>query len=221
MIFADPQPCPRVKIPKRTLFAIVQIEVPVRGSQGDVVCLGWPIAPSYTSPNTKAWGLQGLSQWVQLCTSRDMEHKKPFGDLSSCLTYGSSRFSNFTVQAGSAVLAARTAGDHRRIARREAATLHQSERWTRGGGGDGPTGEEPWSAQHRRRVCVEKTPSCWIRFFWDIIYYYHLVVMILFVAKLRILSVKYICNVMQASFFPVIYIMEQVNCIPMWLSHPL
>jgi hypothetical protein len=36
-----------------------------RGLQGDVVYLGWPIAPSYTSPNA---GLRGLSQWAQLCT---------------------------------------------------------------------------------------------------------------------------------------------------------
>ncbi len=27
--------------------------------------LGWPIAPSYMSPNA-GWGLRGLSQWVQL-----------------------------------------------------------------------------------------------------------------------------------------------------------
>ena len=38
-------------------------------------------------------------------------------------------------------------------------------------------------------------------YFLERLYYYYLVVMIFFVAKLRILSVKYICNVMQASFF--------------------
>jgi hypothetical protein len=41
----------------------------IRGSQKDVVYLGWPIASSYKSPNAGGGrGLQGLSQWVQLCT---------------------------------------------------------------------------------------------------------------------------------------------------------
>ncbi len=47
-----------------------------RGSQRDVVCLWCPIAPSYTSLNAGWLGrLQGLSQWVQLYTSPDMEPK--------------------------------------------------------------------------------------------------------------------------------------------------
>ncbi len=44
----------------------------VRGSQRDVANLGWPIAPSYMSPNTEirggGGGVRGLRQWVQLCT---------------------------------------------------------------------------------------------------------------------------------------------------------
>ncbi len=41
-----------------------------KGSQGDVVYIGWPIAPSYMSPMAGGGGvgLRGLSQWVQLCT---------------------------------------------------------------------------------------------------------------------------------------------------------
>ncbi len=41
-----------------------------RGLQTDVVYLGWPIAPSYMSPNAGEGGgeLRSLSQWVQLCT---------------------------------------------------------------------------------------------------------------------------------------------------------
>ncbi len=37
-----------------------------RGSQRDVVYLGWRIAPWYMSPNAGG-GLRVLSQWVQLC----------------------------------------------------------------------------------------------------------------------------------------------------------
>ncbi len=37
-----------------------------RKSQRDVFYLGWPIAPSYMSPNAGEW--RGLSQWIQLCT---------------------------------------------------------------------------------------------------------------------------------------------------------
>jgi hypothetical protein len=49
------------------------------GLQRDVVYLCWPIAPSYyESKCGGSGGVAGLSQWVQLCTSRDME---PFGDL--------------------------------------------------------------------------------------------------------------------------------------------
>ncbi len=42
-----------------------------RGLQGHVVHLSWPVAPSYMSPNAGGW-LRGLSQWEQLCTSRDI-----------------------------------------------------------------------------------------------------------------------------------------------------
>ncbi len=46
----------------------------IRGLQGDVVF--WPIAPLvHVSPNAGGGGLRGLSQWEQLCTSRDMEPK--------------------------------------------------------------------------------------------------------------------------------------------------
>ncbi len=42
------------------------------GLQRDVVYLGWPIAPSYMSPNAGGGGegrdLQGLSPWAQLYT---------------------------------------------------------------------------------------------------------------------------------------------------------
>ncbi len=41
----------------------------VRGLQRYDVYVGWPIAPSYMSPNAGGWGgggLRGLSQWVQL-----------------------------------------------------------------------------------------------------------------------------------------------------------
>ncbi len=42
---------------------------PPRGLQRDVVYLGWPIAPSYVSPNAGGGReLRRLSQWVQLCT---------------------------------------------------------------------------------------------------------------------------------------------------------
>ncbi len=39
-----------------------------RGSQKDIVYLGWPIAPSYMSPNARGGGLRCLCQWVQLYT---------------------------------------------------------------------------------------------------------------------------------------------------------
>ncbi len=57
--------------------------------QRDVVSLCWPIAPSYTSPNARGGGaLRGLSQWEQLCTSRDMEPTHVnFGDIPPYLTY--------------------------------------------------------------------------------------------------------------------------------------
>ncbi len=46
------------------------------GSQRDVVYLGWPIAPSYMSPNAGVGvELRGLSQKLRLCTMH-MEPKK-------------------------------------------------------------------------------------------------------------------------------------------------
>ncbi len=59
--------------------------VSTRELQRDVVYLGWPIAPSYMSPNAGgAVELRGLSQWVQLCTGAQIN----FGDLTSYLTFG-------------------------------------------------------------------------------------------------------------------------------------
>jgi hypothetical protein len=56
-----------------------------QGLQSDVVCLGWPIAPSYMSPNAGRGGeLRGLSQWVKLYTGAQIN----FGDLTPYLTYG-------------------------------------------------------------------------------------------------------------------------------------
>ncbi len=52
-----------------------------RGLQRDVVYLGWPIAPSYMSPNA---GEMSLSQWAQLYTGAQIN----FGDLTPYLTYG-------------------------------------------------------------------------------------------------------------------------------------
>ncbi len=54
-----------------------------RGLLRDVVYLGWPIAPSYASPNAGGGGeLRGLSQWVQLYTGAQIN----FGDLTPYLT---------------------------------------------------------------------------------------------------------------------------------------
>jgi hypothetical protein len=52
-------------------------------SQRDVVYLGWPIAPSYMSPNAGGGGLQGLNQWVQLCT---WSPNKEIGDRTPYLS---------------------------------------------------------------------------------------------------------------------------------------
>jgi hypothetical protein len=55
-----------------------------RGLQRDVVYLGWPIAPSFRSPNAVGVGeLRGLSQWIQLYK----EAKISFGDLTPYLNY--------------------------------------------------------------------------------------------------------------------------------------
>ncbi len=56
----------------------------IRGLQRDVVYLGWPIAPSYMSPNAGGWGeLRGVSQWVHLYTRAQIS----FGDLTPYLTF--------------------------------------------------------------------------------------------------------------------------------------
>jgi hypothetical protein len=63
----------------------IHLWVPSRGLQRDVVYLGWPIAPSYMSPNAGVEGreLRGLSQWVQLCTCSPIN----FRYLTLYLTY--------------------------------------------------------------------------------------------------------------------------------------
>ncbi len=54
------------------------------GLHRDIVYLGWPIAPSYMSPNAGGGGeLRGLSQWVQL----DRGAQINFRDLTPYLTY--------------------------------------------------------------------------------------------------------------------------------------
>ncbi len=52
----------------RTSWCLLSLSLNHRGSQRDVIYLGWPIAPTYMSPNAGGGGLQGLSQWVQLYT---------------------------------------------------------------------------------------------------------------------------------------------------------
>ncbi len=49
--------------------------------------LGWPIAPSYLSPN--AGGGRSLCQWVQLCGAYIHGTQINFGDPTPYLTYGS------------------------------------------------------------------------------------------------------------------------------------
>ncbi len=55
----------------------------IRGLQRDIVYFGWPIAPTYMSPNVGEGGLQGISQWVQLYTGAQIN----IGDLTPYLTY--------------------------------------------------------------------------------------------------------------------------------------
>ncbi len=64
-----------------------RVVCPPQGLQRDVVNLGWPIAPSYMSPNAGSGGggLRGLSQWVQLYIGALIN----FGDLTPYLTYDS------------------------------------------------------------------------------------------------------------------------------------
>jgi hypothetical protein len=66
------RPPPGCCYPEKTDFGFIL----TRGSQRDVVYICWPIAASYTSPICGGGGLRGLSQWVQLYTSRDMEPKE-------------------------------------------------------------------------------------------------------------------------------------------------
>jgi hypothetical protein len=60
-------------------YKLLAMNIGCRGLQRDVVYLGWPIGPSYLSPNAGGGGgeFRGLSQWVQLYT----------GDLTPYLTY--------------------------------------------------------------------------------------------------------------------------------------
>ncbi len=53
-----------------------------KGSQRDVVYLGWPIAPSYMSPN--AGGIRGLAANEYSCAHGAQIN---FGDLTPYLTY--------------------------------------------------------------------------------------------------------------------------------------
>ncbi len=57
----------------------------VRALHRDVVYLGWPLAPSYMSPNAGGGELRGLSQWEQLYTEAQIN----FGDINLYLTYAS------------------------------------------------------------------------------------------------------------------------------------
>jgi hypothetical protein len=57
--------------------------VSIRGSQRDVVYLGWPIAPSYISP-TAGGGRGGVSANGYSCAHGDQIN---FGDLTQYLTY--------------------------------------------------------------------------------------------------------------------------------------
>ena len=52
------------------MFYYSLVFISIRGSQRDVVYLGWPIAPSYMSPNWGGGGVTGSQQWVHLCTWR-------------------------------------------------------------------------------------------------------------------------------------------------------
>jgi len=73
----------RLTIPV-ALWSIPGSIVAARGSQRDVVYLGWPISPSYMSPNAGG-GLRCLSQWVKLCTS--WSSNKLTRSLTQYLTY--------------------------------------------------------------------------------------------------------------------------------------
>ncbi len=57
----------------------------VRGLQRDVVYLGWPIAPSYTSPNARGWGVVSTAVYITWHGAQIN-----FGDLTPYLTYGCS-----------------------------------------------------------------------------------------------------------------------------------
>jgi hypothetical protein len=68
----------RIDIQQKAWTGIPQAPVTkkTRGLQGDVVYLCWPIASSYIESKCgEMGGLPGLSQWVRMCTSRDMVPK--------------------------------------------------------------------------------------------------------------------------------------------------
>ncbi len=71
-----------------TVLKIKRTNGIVRGLQRDVVYLCWPIAPPSYESKCGGGGSCGVSnQWVQLCTSRDMEPKYiNFEDLPLDLT---------------------------------------------------------------------------------------------------------------------------------------
>ncbi len=56
-----------------------------RGSQRDVVYLGWPMAPSYTSPNAGNGGWGGAVSANEYSCAHGAQ--KNFGDLTPYLTY--------------------------------------------------------------------------------------------------------------------------------------
>ncbi len=84
-----------IELPPGTLLPTeADIKVTDRGSQRDVVHLGWPIAPSYMSPNAGDGGrLRGLSQRVQLCTLSP--NKLWRYTVTPYLTYGVTAFYKF------------------------------------------------------------------------------------------------------------------------------
>ncbi len=65
----------------RIRFSLWKGILAIRGLQRDVVYLGWPIEPSYMSPNAGEGGVAWLSQWVQLYTGAHIN----FGDLTPYL----------------------------------------------------------------------------------------------------------------------------------------
>ncbi len=79
---------------KQSITQLFKENIGILGLQRDVVFLGWPLAPSYTSPTVGGGGscgfsaneyneLRGLSQWVHLYTGAQIN----FSDLTPYLTY--------------------------------------------------------------------------------------------------------------------------------------